>query len=145
MIWDGQYWAASWKMPGLFHNEAADPHNVSIVADILTMWDCIERGYEKLSNADKARVRESTPSQKTAPEFEGFDGNDEIEFVGIARFLVEQLGRFSRFKDRDFDAHMSTLVDNRDMLAKFKPMLERLRGGALGAEQIITLLRVDRK
>ena len=31
-------------------------------------------------------------------KFHGFDGNNEPECMGIARFLVEQLGRFTDFK-----------------------------------------------
>lgn len=145
MIWGGHYWAGSWKMPGLFNDEYISPRVVSIVGDVLTMWDFIERGYDKLSASDKDKVKEAMRYSKSAPRFPGFDGNNETEFVSVARFLVEHLDRFSRFKNHDFNSHMPSIQRYEKMLVVFKPMLRQKGVGIdnLTADQIIQVLNRD--
>ncbi len=62
--------------------------------------------------------------------------------LGIARFLVDELDRFSRFKGRDFNSHTETVPLSERMLRVFEPMLKHAKGGDLDATQIIAILGV---
>ena len=100
--------------------------------------------YGRLSAKDKERVeKEAEPFGKN-PRFNGFDGNNETEHMGVARFLIEDLERFSSFKKRDLNSHMPTLVGYRRMLRIFLPLRPGLTGGVLTASQIIDLLKARR-
>ena len=70
---------------------------VSEVVSILDMWDMLETSYQRLSKEDKAKVeKEAEPFGKNV-QFRGFDGNNESEYMNVARFLVDDLDRFSAF------------------------------------------------
>jgi uncharacterized protein YfbU (UPF0304 family) len=120
-IFNDHLWALEWKYHGLFA-DSADPTapEVSFVVDVLDMWSFIERGYEKLSKADKARVDAEVPNG--VDPFQGFDGNNEAEYMSIARFLVEHLDRFTQFKGRGFNSHMPSAGRYKQMLEKFEPI-----------------------
>lgn len=141
VIGGGHYWALKWSLVGLFHDHEDDPRDVTFVVDVLDMWNFIERGYEKLSKKDKDRVeKEATPFGKYVT-FMGFDGNNEAAHVGIARFLIEEMGRFSRFKGRELNSHMHSLAAYRRMLNVFEPMRDALVGDDLDATKIIAILK----
>jgi uncharacterized protein YfbU (UPF0304 family) len=144
MIWGGHYWAASWKLSGLFHGHADDPRNVRYVVDVLDMWSFLERGYEQLSAADKAKVEKGAAPFGDDVKFFGFDGNNETEQLGIALFLIEQLGRFTKFKGRDLNSHMPTRDGYARMLQVWEPMRTTLMGRELSADEIIKLLLARR-
>lgn len=105
-VTSGHGWALQWQYPGIFHESSETPAEVRRVCDVLEMWEVIERSVAGLSAAERAQVEQlSHPIGLTAAEFRGYSGNDEDEF-SIVGVLVEQLGRFSSFRDRDFNAHM---------------------------------------
>ena len=65
--------------------------------------------------------------------------------MSIARFIVEKMDRFSRFKKRDFNSHAPTAASYRRMTAAFEPIRATLGFGRdLGVDQIIELLKVER-
>ena len=136
----GHYWAPRWDMQGTFHDYADDPRDVRFVVNVLDMWTFMEVAYEKLSAKDKARVeKEAEPFGKYV-KFTGFDGNNESAHVGIARFLIEKMDRFTRFKGRDLDSHAPTIGRNRRMFQIFEPLRASLVGIELGADQLIAIL-----
>jgi uncharacterized protein len=140
VITGGHYWAPKWELEGLFHDHVDDPSALTFVVDVLQMWDFIERGYEGLSKKEQARIAtEAEPFGKHVM-FLGFDGNNEGSHMSIARFLVEDMDRFSRFKSRDLNSHMRTLATYARMLTVFTPMLRGLVGDDLDADQIISIL-----
>ncbi len=139
-IYGGHYWGLSWKYSGIFHDHVDNRRNVSEVVNVLEMWSFIEQGYAKLSPKDKARVeKEAEPFGKN-PKFRGFDGNNESEHMGIARFMIDKLDRFSIFEGRDLNSHMPSLGTYRRMLGVFEPMRSTMMGRELGAGEIISIL-----
>jgi uncharacterized protein len=113
---------------------------VTEVVDILEMFDFLEDGYSKLSRKDKLHVAADAEPLGDNPKFLGFDGNNEGQHHHIARFLVEKMGRFNRFKSRDLNSHCPSIEDYRTMLTVFAPMRSTLMGASLSANQIIELL-----
>lgn len=142
-VYGGHYWAPTWEMQGLFHKHADRPADVTLVVDTLDMWDFIEGCIEKLPEEDIEKLKASNHGY--LPKFHGFDGNNEATLMSIARFVVEKMDRFSRFKKRDFNSHSPTAVRYRRMTTAFEPIRATLGFGRdLGADQIIELLKVER-
>jgi len=141
-IYGGHYWAPAWEMPGLFHNYADRPRDVSFVVDVLDMWSFIEEAIERLTPEDLDKLKAG--HHGFVPQFSGFDGNNETELMGIARFLVEELNRFARFKGREFNSHCPTLARHRKMLDVFLPMRKNLGlGRRLAVEDILAIVARD--
>lgn len=144
VIYGGHYWAPKWEMAGLFHDHEDDPRDLRLVVDVLDMWSFLEEGYEKLSKKEKEQVeKEAQPFGKN-PRFNGFDGNNESTHIGIARFLIEKMDRFSRFKKRELNSHMPTLEGYRRMVRVFEPIRTQLVGHGLSASQIVSILNARR-
>jgi uncharacterized protein len=143
VIYGGHYWAAKWEMGGLFTDYEDDARDVHFVTDVLDMWRLIESAYVKLSKKDKDRVLKEADPFGTHVEFRGFDGNNETSHMGIARFLVEKMGRWSQFKGRELNSHSPTLVRYGRMLAVFAPMRTGLVGTGLDANQLIRILKAQ--
>lgn len=140
VITGGHFWAPKWDMPGIFHDHADTPQDVSLVVDTLDMWSFLEAGHNELSAKDKVRVeKEADPFGKFV-KFSGFDGNYEAELIGIARFLIDRMGRFSGFKGRELNSHAPTRGRYVTMVRTFEPMRKTLIGTNLNADQIITIL-----
>jgi uncharacterized protein YfbU (UPF0304 family) len=144
VIWGGHLWAPKWVMQGLFHEHEDDPREVRFVVNVLDMWNFIERSYETLSKQDQERVeKEADPFGKHV-KFRGFDGNNESTHMSIAHFLVDEMGRFSRFKGRDLNSHMPTLATYGRMLEVFEPLRAELIGRDLDADEIIAVLKAKK-
>jgi uncharacterized protein YfbU (UPF0304 family) len=143
VIFGGHEWALGWELPGVFHGHQDNPKDVSFAMSVLEMWDHMERGYEALSAEDKALVATKAAPLGDDVQFPGFDGNGEAEYIGIARFLVEKMERFSRFKGRNFNSHTPTLDAYGRMLARFGGMKKSLIGGELSAQEIAELLKAQ--
>ena len=141
VIFGGHSWGLEWKYSGIFHGPEDKRTVVSEVVGILEMWSFLESGYQELSKNDKARVAaEASPFGKQVL-FRGFDGNNESEHIGIARFLLEQLDSFTNFKGRELNAHMPKIDSYQRMLAVFKALRGTLTGRELGAGEIIKILK----
>jgi uncharacterized protein YfbU (UPF0304 family) len=105
----------------------------------------IELSHDGLSKNDKGLVEKNADPYGKRVAFRGFDGNNETEHLGIARFLINELNRFSHFKDRDLNSHMPSIDGYRRMLRVFEPMKPNLGGGNdLTAGQIIDVLNAQR-
>ena len=142
VIYGGHYWAPKWDMQGVFHDHVDDPDDVKHVVDVLDMWMFMEEAYAKLTPADKEKITAEVGPWQTDVQFAGFDGNNESSQMSIAQFLVEKMGRFSRYKGRDFNSHSPTAGRYRRMCQLFDPMRRTLVGRELSADQLITLLKV---
>lgn len=142
VLYGGHYWAFGWEMPGLFHGHADKQERVRFVVDVLDMWMFIEEAMMKFSAKEKKRVEtEAEPFGKYVHYF-GFDGNNESEYLSIASFLIEDMGRFSIFKDRGHvNSHHPTLDTYGRMLSVFLPLRTTLVGRNLSPEEVITLMK----
>ncbi len=138
----GHFWALDWQYRGVFHKDIDRRATVTEVVDILDMWEFIEEGYAALSTKDKERISKEAGCTKV--EFVGFDGNNEVEHLSIARFMIDRLGRFTHFKGRDLNSHCRILDGYRVMVEMFEPMRKTLVGRALSAPEIIELLNSRR-
>jgi uncharacterized protein len=141
-IYGGHFWALDWELIGILHDHVDSREAVSLVVDTLDMWFLIENAYKKFTVADKKRIETEVGPLGKNPQFTGFDGNYETEYMGIARFLVEKMGRFGHFKGRDFNSHMPLVERYRQMTSLFSPMRQSLVGRELSADEVITLLKV---
>jgi uncharacterized protein YfbU (UPF0304 family) len=142
VIYGGHYWAPKWDMQGVFHDHVDDPEDVRHVVDVLDMWSFIEEAYAKFSKADKEKIADEVGPWAKTVAFSGFDGNNESSQLSIARFLIEHMGRFERFKGRELNAHHQTEGRYRQMVRLFSPMREKLIGHGLSVQQVIELLKV---
>jgi len=143
VIYGGHYWAAKWQMGGLFTDYEDDARDVHFVTNVLDMWRFIERAYKKLSKKDKDRVEKEAEPFGRDVKFRGFDGNYETSHMGIARFLIDKMGRWSQFKGRELNTHFPTLATYSRMLAVFEPMRSGLVGTELDADQLIRILKAQ--
>ena len=141
VLWGGHYWAFKWEMPGLFHDHEDTPQDVSLVVDVLELWDTLERSYEKLSKKEKERLEKGAEPFGKNLRFRGFDGNNESALIGIARFLVDKMGRFERFKGRDLNSHMPSIKTYKRMMEVYSPLRRSMVGGYLEATQMISILK----
>lgn len=89
------------------------------VLDILDLYRAIED------------IKRSTRNQELISHhhshFAGFDGNNETEYMGFARFLVSQQGKFSEQeqylrKNDNMNSHMPMINKYRRMLNKAKQL-----------------------
>lgn len=143
VIYGGHYWAPTWVMSGLFHGHADKPEDVSLVVDVLDMWSFMESAYAKMTKKDKDLLAINAPYLGERVLFPGFDGNYEAGHLSIARFLIEEMNRFSEFKGRELNSHAPTLGMYRRMLGVFLPMRSTLGGTTLNVKQLIKILKAD--
>jgi uncharacterized protein len=141
VIHGGHYWALGWEYSGVFHGHEDSRAVVTEVVDVLDMWSFLESGFGRLSKKEKERVVTEAEPFGQHVTFAGFGGNDESEHFGVARFLIDELDRFSGFKGRDLDAHIPMLDAYRRMLTVFAPIRRTLAGGSPSAPQIIEILK----
>lgn len=139
-IYGGHYWGPVWEMSGLFHQQADRPADVSFVVDVLDVWSFVEERLDKATPEELETVKAAHYGH--VPNFSGFDGNEESELLSIARFLVEKMNRFSRFKGRGFDSHTQVAPRYRRMVGQFKAIRPTLGlGRDLSIDQVITLVK----
>lgn len=146
VILGGHYWALNWELPGIFHGRSDKQRQVRFVVDVLEMWSFVEEAFEALDEEGRKRLAAALGPRGKHVAFPGFDGNEESEYLGIARFLVEDLQRFVRFREghRDLNSHWPTLDRYTAMLAVFEPLRTTLIGKRLTADQLIALLDARR-
>lgn len=138
-LFSDNLWGIPWRYSGIPFDDTATPPVVNEVVDILDMWMFIERSYEDLTDGVKARIESDAPFGGDS-KFRGFDGNNKSGYVGVARFLIKDLSRFSDFGDRDLDAHMPTIETHKRMLTVFRPIRAGLLGRLMTADELIDVL-----
>ena len=143
-IYNGNLWGLKWQYPGIFDMEETPESVVREVGNYLDMWSILEEGYESLSDTDREKVATEAEPFGTDVQFRGFDGNNETTHMGAARFLIDDLDRFSRFADRDLNSHAPSIDGYQRMYLVFEPIRRTLTGRQLGADEIIQILQARR-
>lgn len=139
-IYGDQLWALKWKYSGIPFEKSDTPEIVKEVVDILDMWSFIERGYNRLTDKQKNELDTAVPHFGKDPRFEGFDGNNETDYMATALFLVEDLDRFREFSDRAFNCHHASIDSHKRMLNVFEPIRRTLDINPLCLDQLIQIL-----
>jgi len=142
-VYGGHFWALGWEMPGVIHDHVDDRRKVSTVVNILDAWSFIEGAYEDYDAKTRATIEKQVGFRGKNPTFLGFDGNNETEYLSIARFLVETLGRFQRFKGREFNSHLPTASRYSRMARLFEDIRKKLGDRRLSPTEMIELLKVE--
>ena len=115
-LYGGHSWVFDWEMPGISKVEDKPERLVRETVNILDMYDFLELSFADLGQDDRVGIDD------WRVRFPGFDGNNETDHMGIARFFIEELGRFDRFKGRSLNSHHPTLDRARAMLRTFEPI-----------------------
>lgn len=140
-ICNDHLWSIPFKYSGLDFENGDLPEEVSEVLNIMEMWRFIEFHYSQLSDAHKNEVARLASPFGDNPQFMGFDGNNEIEHLGIAQCLIVDLGRFNEFQRRDLNSHTPSLDSYRRMLPVFDTVRSAsLYDGSVGVEEIVSIL-----
>jgi uncharacterized protein YfbU (UPF0304 family) len=146
-IYSDNTWALSWELSGIVGDSPdSTPPEVNEVVDVLDMWDFIEETYASFNDTEKKKIEvEAEPFGKHV-QFTGFDGNHETTQLSIAKFLIEKMDRFSRFKGRDLNSHCRSIDAYRRMLAAFEPIRTSLIDHSLTitTDQIIGILKAKK-
>jgi uncharacterized protein YfbU (UPF0304 family) len=140
-IYGGHFWALDWEMSSILHHHVDDPKRVSLVVNVMDMWNFIERAYKGFGAIEKQRLVDEVGSWAEDPEFAGFDGNNENEYMGIAQFLVQKLNRFEEFKGRSMNSHSPTVARYGKMATLFATIRPNLIGRELSVDEVIKLLK----
>ncbi|WP_022697910.1 YfbU family protein [Euryhalocaulis caribicus] len=136
----GHDWMFNWEYEGIVGPESDNDELPGEVADILDMWSIIEVGFARLSEEDQERVR-TEAELRGDPQFTGFDGNNETDHFAAARFMVNQMGRFTEFADRTLNSHGARLERYRAMYRQFRPIRDGLGDRMMNVEELVTLLK----
>lgn len=135
-----QGWALAWKYPGLFEESEEDPQTVKFVADVLEMWSFLEISFNALDETGREALALAAGPFGARVEFPGFDGNNESEYLAIARIFVEDLDRWSEFEGRIRNSHMRTIDGYERMLNVFEEIRKEKNSsgdyGVLDAEEL---------
>lgn len=147
-LWNQEDWAIRWGHSFLFP-ETENPDRVKYVVAVLSMWTTIENSYALLSEEDRAKIASEVKYHAgEKPLFNGFDGNEEAHYSSVARMLIEQLNRYSDFKDRYMNTHAPTTEKYKKMLEAYRPInLARSNNphSGLSVEQLIEILNAPYK
>jgi uncharacterized protein YfbU (UPF0304 family) len=137
----GHYWSLAMEMPGIFHGHTDKQTRVRFVTDVLDMWTFIEEAHEKLSDDERADLEKAGFTHVTFP---GFDGNNEGEYLSIARHWTDDLSRFGRFDGRSLNSHHPVVEGYAEMYAVFEPIRAKLIGRCMSLSELQTVLAARR-
>ena len=136
----GHFWAISEKYDGF--REHLSEKVADEAKNILEMWRVLVYSYEQLSQDEKTQVLSNAKPLGGAVRFQGFDDREEeVNHLAVARFLVDDLGRFEGLKGSDLKHHSGQCLDSyRRMLPKFNSLVDDGRSYPLSKDDIIELL-----
>lgn len=138
----GHYWALPWKCDSI-NQKPTTRETLSEVCDILDMYNMIEISFQQFSPSDKEEVKKSVDGPIT--KFPGFDGNHENDHYSIACFLINDLHKYSNFKDRELNSHFDFLQKYKSMVTYFNAIKNSLHDNErriMTKEQMIELLKI---
>ena len=138
-ILGGHYWAFEWEMQGLFHGHIDKEQTLRDTVNYLDMWSFLEEAYAEMTDEQKTEVAEGTGRDGDI-RFMGFDGNNETEHMSIARFLIEQMGRFTRFQGRSLNSHCPSIDQYRRMYSAFDGIPQKLLGRRMTPAEVISVI-----
>lgn len=129
-LWEAPFPGKPWGIPGPSRTlrEAEDGGSPLSrdVAGFFEMWARIEEGFAALDASDQRAFRED--KDLLPPVFQGFDGQCEGEYQRMARFMIEELGRFKGFAGRDLESYRPMVGRYRRLLEAFRPIWSRIEG-----------------
>jgi uncharacterized protein len=142
-IYTGNTWGLPWRYTDIFDGGTSEtPPKVHDVVKILDMWRLIESSFANLSPEEQALVKKEVAPHGV--KFNGFDGNNDTDSMGIARFLIEDIGEFANFKGRELNSHYIDSTDGyHRMLEVLEPMRSALGNADLTSSQIISILKAQ--
>ncbi len=143
-IYSDNTWGFEWKYSGIFNTSDPAPPEVNDVINIMDMWMFIEEAVESFNDEQKNKLEQLASPFGRSPQFIGFDGNNECEYISIARFLIDQLDRFTRFHGRDLNSHMPSVSGYRRMYETFEPIRRTLIDRRLTVEELAQILNARR-
>ena len=114
----GHSWAIDWDHEWLNHEDTSY-ERVKETVDILSMWDYLAYVYKNLSKEDQGAVDKVNRFKWN--KFPGFDGNNE-EHYGIARFLIEEMQRFTNFDPKNINSHTPMVHRYLEMYSEFNKL-----------------------
>ncbi len=129
-------WAIKTQYHGFLHDEGGPTEaEVAETHDILAMWSFIEYSIGELVGEE---AKEAAGFRHT--RFSGFDGNNDPHH-GIAHTLINDLGRWTEFKDHPLNSHsMASIARYRAMLPKFETAMQTYGSNALPIDGLRKLL-----
>ena len=136
----GHLWGLRWKYTHIPFETSENPPEVSETVDILDMWSFLEESYGKLSPADNQKVEKE--ANRTSVRLFGFDANNEDHYF-IARYQIEQLGRYPSFRGRDLNSPSPRIDGYRRMYRVFEPIRPTLVDRSLNADEIVKVLNAE--
>lgn len=141
-IYTENTWALDWEMPGVVGSEREPtPPLVQEVVKYCDMWSFLEESYASFDAAIKEEIAKDAEPFGRHIRFPGFDGNNEADALSIARILVNDMGRFSRFKGRDLNSHSPLLPSYARMWEVFEPIRASLVGARfLTSKHVVSIL-----
>lgn len=131
VIGSSNEWALVWEYPGYFTDADFEiPERVKFVSDILDAYAFLQSGYEKLNPEQRQELAGRLPEHTSLPPvFPGFDGNNESEYLGVARLFINHMNRFTFVDVRDdLNSHHPTLDRYREVIRKFEEIRPNLDG-----------------
>lgn len=143
-IWEAAFPGNSRGIHGPFPDALRAPEDggspiARDVAGFFEMWAHIEEGFAALDASDQRAFRED--KDLVPPVFQGFDGQCEGEYQHMARFMIEELGRFKGFAGRDLESYHPMVGRYRQLLEAFRPIWSRTEGGRpLTADELRAVL-----
>lgn len=113
-------WALTWAYDELNSPESENPEKVSFVANVLDMWELLERSYAALTLPQRAQLERNAELSEGGVQILGFDGNSESDLRSIASIFIDDLGRWNHFAGRGLNSHGGTAPMHRRMLEAFR-------------------------
>jgi uncharacterized protein len=96
-------------------SEDMSTEECKLVLDILSIYRIVE-DYKRSNPSDDI-------SKHMYSFFRGFDGNNETEYMGFARFLINEQGKFS--EQQPYLAKNDTLNSHAPMINKYRNMVNK--------------------
>ena len=139
-ILGGHLWALEWHFTGILHGHTDSEAALKFVLDVMNMWRLIEMSFAKLDASKNAKVRAEIRRMSIKRKFAGFDGNSEGEYRSIAKFLVDNMGRFDEFRDRTLNSHAPKLEKYTRMLEAYSKSGADELGRVLSIDELVEIL-----
>ena len=141
-LYEGRLSALRDRYTGIYGIPETPDEIVREVNDILWMWHLLERDFGVLGTDAQRQVLKDADADAHDVQFPGFDGNNEGDHMSAARFELEHMGKFERFKGRDLNSHAPMLGPYRRMVTAFKAT--RLEEGRMVPRHIAAVLKARR-
>ena len=139
----GNEWAITAEVQLPWKGDASNPPYVSHVLDVLDMWLFLEDTYASLTAEDAVRFRRET-GHEYDPQFPGFDGHSETDECKAAQYVIEEMGRFGKFRGRSLTSQHPTIARSRRMLSVFVPIRATLgnrKPALMTADELISVVK----